>query len=297
MGVAASAELEQAQGQVKRLTVEMQKLSTALKGKESALSAVTREALELRQHKDKTADVQLELSRTAEELRAARREAQQLPSVSAQLRGMRDQAEGESRRVAELQAEVEASKAELEAMVGRLKYGELEQRSVAKKLGRAATQEQQQMAAAQEEAALVAAQIVADANAALGGDAASGAHPVFGELLRDDGHKRLYSASPTTLWAGTSTWHKQRAFRAERAELIAKAKQRSSVAGWPGSICVHRLGAAHVLSSKGKLRPDLARVLVRELFTEINKVEPVTLDQGGAGEEEAAIITQAEPCA
>ena len=73
MGVAASAELEQAQGQVKRLTVEMQKLSTALKGKESALSAVTREALELRQHKDKTADVQLELSRTAEELRAARR--------------------------------------------------------------------------------------------------------------------------------------------------------------------------------------------------------------------------------
>ncbi len=141
MGVAASAELEQAQGQVKRLTVEMQKLSTALKGKESALSAVTREALELRQHKDKTADVQLELSRTAEELRAARREAQQLPSVSAQLRGMRDQAEGESRRVAELQAEVEASKAELEAMVGRLKYGELEQRSVAKKLGRAATQE------------------------------------------------------------------------------------------------------------------------------------------------------------
>ena len=27
-------------------------------------------------------------------------------------------------------------------------------------------------------------------------------HPVFGELLHDYGHKRLYRASPLTLWAG-----------------------------------------------------------------------------------------------
>ena len=158
-------------------------------------------------------------------------------------------------------------------------------------------------------------------------------HPVFGRLLYDYGHKRLYSASPTTLWAGTTMWHKQRAFRAARAELIAKAKLRSKVAGWPGAICVvesgvtsattsgndrgevggktaspgevaphangmiatgmivdgqHRLGAAHVLASQGKLTALLGQILVevyppmeeqrvRELFTEINRMEPVTL--------------------
>jgi hypothetical protein len=137
-------------------------------------------------------------------------------------------------------------------------------------------------------------------------------------LLHDYGHKRLYSASPTTLWAGTTMWHKQRAFRAARAELIARAKARSGVAGWPGAICVvetppltapgepadgsgadvsstgmvvdgqHRLGAAHVLASKGKLNGLLGQILVevyppmeeksvRELFTEINRMEPVTL--------------------
>lgn len=108
-------------------------------------------------------------------------------------------------------------------------------------------------------------------------------------------------------------WHKQRAFRAARAELIAKAKARSGVAGWPGAICVvetppsaelgagnevfptgmivdgqHRLGAAHVMASQGKLSGLLGQILVevyppmeekavRELFTEINRMEPVTL--------------------
>jgi len=100
-------------------------------------------------------------------------------------------------------------------------------------------------------------------------------HPVFGTLLRDSGYKRLYCASPLTLWAGTLVWDKQRAFRQDRAELIAQAKLRSSASGWPGCISVvelssktsgdstpalgavvdgqHRLGAAHLLASKGKL--------------------------------------------
>lgn len=156
------------------------------------------------------------------------------------------------------------------------------------------------------------------ANSILAGLEPHAPHPVFGRLLHDYGHKRLYSASPTTLWAGTTMWHKQRAFRAARAELIARAKARSGVCGWPGAICVvetvpstvstesagqaggevaptgmivdgqHRLGAAHVLAAQGKLNGLLGQILVevyppmeeksvRELFTEINRMEPVTL--------------------
>ena len=75
---------------------------------------------------------------------------------------------------------------------------------------------------------------VSDASAALI-DAANEphAHPVFGQLLHDFGHKRLYLGSPTTLWAGTLLWERQRAFRKERATLIAQAKGNSSARGWP----------------------------------------------------------------
>ena len=81
-----------------------------------------------------------------------------------------------------------------------------------------------------------------------------------------------------TLWAGTVMWERQRAFRQERAALIASAKAKSPLSGWPGSISIvetepcttdstdelvdrdgvstigmlidgqHRLGAAHLLS-------------------------------------------------
>ena len=45
------------------------------------------------------------------------------------------------------------------------------------------------------------AQLVAHANEALAVSQPM-QHPVFGELLHDYGHKRLYRASPLTLWAG-----------------------------------------------------------------------------------------------
>ena len=39
--------------------------------------------------------------------------------------------------------------------------------------------------------------------------------------LADFGHKRLYRGSPSTLWAGTMLWERQRAFRQARLLLIA----------------------------------------------------------------------------
>ena len=90
-------------------------------------------------------------------------------------------------------------------------------------------------------AAEASVRLVAEASAALndasGADLA-GNHPVFGELLHDFGHKRIYLGSPTTLWAGTLLWERQRAFRQERASLIAQAKARSHERGWPGSISI-----------------------------------------------------------
>ena len=80
------------------------------------------------------------------------------------------------------------------------------------------------------------AQLVAHANEALAVSQPM-QHPVFGELLHDYGHKRLYRASPLTLWAGTLVWDRQRAFRQERAAVIATAKGKSSAGGcngWPG---------------------------------------------------------------
>ena len=53
---------------------------------------------------------------------------------------------------------------------------------------------------------------------------ADGLPPVFGELLGDFGHKRLYRASPLTLWTGTVLWDSQRAFRQERAADIADSR-------------------------------------------------------------------------
>ena len=71
----------------------------------------------------------------------------------------------------------------------------------------------------------------------------------------------------------------------------------------------HRLGAAHVLDQRGDLHDGLAQILVevyppmgdasvRELFTEINKSEPVTLidlpeDFGGASRDENQLLTAA----
>lgn len=104
-----------------------------------------------------------ELDSASADLRAARRAAHDLPGISAELQTAKGAAATESRRVAELQAELQASRHELEETVGKLKYAEQEQRSLARKIGsNAMTEEQKQLAAAQEEAAVVSAQLVSE---------------------------------------------------------------------------------------------------------------------------------------
>ena len=72
---------------------------------------------------------------------------------------------------------------------------------------------QRELSAEHDRAERLSAKLVAEANAALldeNAAAEGSAHPVFGELLHDFGHKRLYRASPLTLWTGTVLWDSQR---------------------------------------------------------------------------------------
>ncbi len=224
-----------------------------------------------------------------------------------------------------MRAALDDKRLQLEKVFGQLKFEQQEKRAMQQRVSDAQASEAE---AARRSAEKLSARLVAEANASLD----SSTHPVFGTLLADFGYKRLYRASPTTLWAGTLMWDKQRAFRQERSELIAKTKAKSLVSGWPGTISVvevancddtgsnetplavvidgqHRLGAAYALSAKDKLLGALEEILVEvytpmedgainELFTEINKVEPVTLidlpaAEGGAAPEDFTVITGA----
>ena len=136
------------------------------------------------------------------------------------------------------QSELLAAKRELERVTGELKFAHQEQRTLGRLQADLSTA-QRELSAEHDRAERLSAKLVAEANAALldeNAAAEGSAHPVFGELLHDFGHKRLYRASPLTLWTGTVLWDSQRAFRQERAELIAKSKTRSTVGGWPGVI-------------------------------------------------------------
>eukprot|EP00908_Phaeocystis_cordata_P008251 Transcript_18912.p1 GENE.Transcript_18912~~Transcript_18912.p1 ORF type:complete len:447 (+),score=207.07 Transcript_18912:120-1460(+) len=338
MGASASrlAELEAAQAQVKRLTSELSKASASLTATSSKLSTVQAEANHLRQQAGQLQSVRMELADANKLASSAKREAQELPQLKEALKASREAEAGREARAEQMRAELEASKTELERVAGELKWAQQEQRSVSR-LKTQLTDAQRELQAKQDEIERHNAQLVASANEALAAGAAL-QHPVFGELLHDYGHKRLYRASPLTLWAGTLVWDRQRAFRQERAADIATAKAKSSVSGWPGSICVvetapadaatgaaaaaaggaetvlgavidgqHRLGAAHLLSQRGKLSSALQEILVEvypsmepkgigELFTEINKAEPVALidlPEGGASREENAVLTEA----
>lgn len=163
MGAAGSRELEQAQGQVKRFAAEMQRLTTSLQAKESALGAVAREVTELRAYKEILQTTKRELDASAAELRAERRKSHDLTSMRAELESARGAARRESTRVAELHAELSASKSELEDTLGKLKFAQQEADSIATKRGTSGlTDEQKNLQAAKEEAALVTAQIVAE---------------------------------------------------------------------------------------------------------------------------------------
>lgn len=334
MGGSASRELEQAQAQVRRLTSELKLAQQSLRvrpvsvlktasndGSSVAVTAAAGAAeakLEL-QNKE----LLRQLSEQGDELAAARQRIKgmttvDLPSIKQEVAQTKEELRAallsgseKAEQLTGLQEELRASKAELEELFGRLKFAETEGASVLK-LRTDASDEKRILADQQKATAEAAARAVAEASAALdtveaaqhagaAGAAPQGVrHPVFGALLHDFGHKRVYLGSPTTLWAGTVLWERQRAFRQERATLIANAKARSSSAGWPGAVSVvetfdgghgataaaatadgaaaaagaaaspigmlidgqHRLGAAHVLSQRNKLEGVLAQILV-----------------------------------
>jgi len=156
----------------------------------------------------------------------------------------------------------------------------------------------------------------AQANRATTVSAVGEDHPVFGKFLADFGYKRIYAADPAKLLAKVPVYKKQRTFRTERSSAMARAKLRSGVSGWPGTVSVveyaaeglgdgqvgsvlvdgqHRLGAYTLLAKKIKatgndedLPLGITEMLVEvyplmdaskaaEVFTEINKAEPCKL--------------------
>uniref|UniRef100_A0A7S2J097 Uncharacterized protein n=1 Tax=Haptolina brevifila TaxID=156173 RepID=A0A7S2J097_9EUKA len=240
-------------------------------------------------------------------------------------------------QITDLQQALRLSKQDLEEVFGKLKFAEQESASLGR-LRSETSEDKRQLHAQQQAAAEASVRLVTEASEALGSDA--GDHPIFGELLADLGYKRLYRGAPSTLWAGTLMWERQRAFRQSRASLIAASKARSPVQGWPGSITIveqgpradagaggaessesgvestsigvlidgqHRLGAAHLLAQRGKLEEALGTILVevyppmneqgkKDLFTEINRAEPVLLvdlPDGGASADDNVILTEA----
>lgn len=206
-----------------------------------------------------------------------RQSASALATTKAQLDAMRSGAEQSAQAYKELQDVRE----KLEVMSGNLKVVEAERRS----LERAKGELQSTVETERREKERLNAEIIAQANMKLRPEE----HPIFGALLYDHGYKKVYRASPTTVWAATPLWEKQRAFRRERAAVIAKAKRGLGVRGWPGTISVaeladgadaqsdgaigtcvvvdgqHRLGAAHILAADGALHEALSSITV-ELY-------------------------------
>ena len=230
MGGGHSRELELAQQQVARLTKDLKKVSAELVFKESALAAAIKKA------PVPQADEQLKRQLAAAEAEAAnyKQMTRDAPFLREQLQ--RAQRSGDE-KLQGAQSELLAAKRELERVTGELKFAHQEQQP--RRLQADLSTAQRELSAEHDRAERLSAKLVAEANAALLDESAAAegsAHPVFGELLHDFGHKRLYRASPLTLWTGTVLWDSQRAFRQERAELIAKSKTRSTVGGWPGVI-------------------------------------------------------------
>mmetsp|Transcript_6108 Transcript_6108/g.19566 ORF Transcript_6108/g.19566 Transcript_6108/m.19566 type:complete len:402 (-) Transcript_6108:177-1382(-) len=294
MGAASSAELKGAQATIRRLALDL----------DSAQKRVSEMA------KEPLADV---LAKVAERRAAAG--ALSLPILQEQLEATRREAETHKAIARAIEAELQAARDELlvkrdelQEVTGLRKFELLEKRDPLKASGAEA-----------KEAAL----LVAEANRGLLEKVED--HAVFGSLLHDFGFKKVYKAAPLVLWSGTTLWQKQRAFRDDRAVMIAKSKAKSNVGGWPGAISIveaedgigavvdgqHRLGAAHVLASKfGGLPPRLSQIIVEvyphmadlqiaELFAEINKAEPVALidlpatAEGGATDADRQVITTA----
>ena len=266
------------------------------------------------------------LQTTNKNLEQAKQSAQQIPALEQDLQRFSQDVEAQKKENDLVKEQLKRKKEELEKVFGELKFARQELRSL--ELQDPTAQSANVESKITEK---ICAQLLADASESLA--AASGTnqdpnrHQVYGTLVHDFGYKRVYCANPTTLWTGTQMWEKQRAFRQDRAKLIGKAKETSEVVGWPGTISVvemkdtqgknigfvvdgqHRLGAAYSMSVKNNMSSMLEEILVevypqisdraaKALFTEINKVEPVTMidlpkEDGGAGAKEKLIIDKA----
>jgi len=140
-------------------------------------------------------------------------------------------------------------------------------------------------------------------------------HPILGPTLVDLGYKRIHLASAQTL-SSIPIWEKQRIYRHDRAKAMAQDKLKSIELGLPGVISLHesiegklsildgqhRVGMMTLLQEKkkddAKINLILNQILVevfpqsstaatataavedshaQDLFTEINKAEPVKL--------------------
>jgi DNA repair exonuclease SbcCD ATPase subunit len=295
MGGAHSRELELAQQQVSKLTTQLNAVNSKLRTGHNNLAAVAVHEAELKATKEALTTTELELQASSSQLQSMRAQVQETRTLEREVIDAKEEARlakiaarEQKGSLSTVVAELTASKKELERVFGELKFAQQEGLALAG-IRDDLSEAQRELAQQQKEAAEMSAQLLADASAealrATGGDTA--AHPVYGELLCDLGHKRLYKGDPATLWVGTTLWEKQRAFRQERAKLIAASKERSKVYGWPGSIAVidgggggggggpsagvgvgmlidgqHRLGAAHLLSQKGALPPGLESMVV-----------------------------------
>lgn len=301
MGTAASSELKAAEASIRRLHTELRAVQALAVSKDEMLAEAAAELASARSSLAKNAKAAGPESSGADPIAFARLEEA--------LRTTRKEAEAERIKYREVREELARARDRLAEQAGDAKFRSLEKAS--------SKREQDQVLGS----AAAAASLVAEANAVLG-EGEANSHSIYGSLLGDLGHKKVYKANPRRLWTGTVLWEKQRAFRDDRAAMIAKAKLASSVGGWPGSISIvergqspaavvdgqHRLGAAWLLGAQEGVPPALQEMVVDvypamddakifALFAEINKCEPVSLVdmpadvvEGGASEADREAI-------
>eukprot|EP00590_Aulacoseira_subarctica_P010656 CAMPEP_0172417084 /NCGR_PEP_ID=MMETSP1064-20121228/3592_1 /TAXON_ID=202472 /ORGANISM="Aulacoseira subarctica , Strain CCAP 1002/5" /LENGTH=424 /DNA_ID=CAMNT_0013155175 /DNA_START=8 /DNA_END=1282 /DNA_ORIENTATION=- len=126
-------------------------------------------------------------------------------------------------------------------------------------------------------------------------------HPILGPAIADLGYKRIHLVNGSIL-STIPVWEKQRTYRHDRAKLMAQDKLKTKQIGLPGIITLHetrdgrlsiidgqhRVGMILVLLERNPLDDFFKNVLVevfpenhvshaQDIFTEINKAEPVKL--------------------